>query len=111
MEPRNLVELVLEYDAYLRIADMRDPDEIEGMKGLFSYYCCEKFTAEEKELICRIATEKALKLRERLRGEFGSAKEPMEAQRLQERQALEKHIAFYEAVPDTLYYIERRNEG
>ena len=107
MEPQNIVKLALDYAGYFQIANMLDPDEVQGAAELFSYYCHEKFTDEEKELICRVASEEALRLRERLRREFGSVDQPQDTDRSYHREALEKHIAFYEGVPKTLYYFDR----
>ncbi len=108
MEPQNIVKLALDYAGYFQIANMQDPDEIQGAAALFSYYSREKFTEEEKELVCRVATAEALRLRERLRREFGSAKQGEDPRRAYERQALEKEIAFYEGVPGTLYYFDNK---
>lgn len=103
MEPRNLVQLVLDYAAYFQVANMLDPDEVQGASELFSYFCHEKFTAEEKELICRFATDEALKLRKKLETEH--RRDPHRYG----REALEKTIAFYEGVPAALYYFDRKD--
>jgi hypothetical protein len=50
----------------------------------------------EKELLCRFATEKASELRKKLESDYRH-----DPQRYG-REALEKEIAFYEGVPDTL---------
>ena len=81
---------------------MFDPDEVQGVTELFAYYCHEKFTDEEKELICRFATEEALRLRKKLESEY------RDDPKRYGRETLEKEIAFYEGVPDTLYYLDRK---
>ena len=103
MEAHNIVKLVLDYAAYFQVANMQDPDEIQGAGELFTYYCHAKFTAEEKELICRFATEEALRLRKKLKTEY--RRDPNRYG----REALEKTIAFYEGVPDALYYFDRKD--
>ena|SRR5688572_23677785 len=103
MEAHNIVRLALEYAACFRVANMLDPDEVQGAEELFPYYCRERFTPEEKELICRFATEEALKLRKKLETEF--RRDPNRYG----REALEKEIAFYESVPDSLYYFDRKD--
>ena len=103
MEARNIVQLALEYAACFKIANMLDPDEVQGAEELFSYYCHERFTPEEKELICRFATEEALRLRKKLVSEY--RRDPQRYG----REALEKEIAFYEGVPDALYYFDRKD--
>ena len=108
MEPRNIVRLALDYAGYFQIANMQDPDEVQGAAELFSYYSREKFTEEEKELVCKVAIEEAQRLRERLRREFCSAKEGEDPGRAYQRQALEKEIAFYEGVPSAAYYFDRK---
>jgi len=94
---------MLDYAAHFEVADMFDPDEVQGASELFSYYCHEKFTDEEKELISRFATEEALRLRKKLETEYRS--DPNRYG----REALEKTIAFYEGVPETLYYLDRKD--
>jgi hypothetical protein len=103
MEAHNIVKLALDYAAYFQVANMQDPDEIQGAAELFTYYCHEKFTAEDKELICRVATEEALRLRKKLETEY--RRDPNRYG----REALEKAIAFYEGVPDSLYYFDRKD--
>lgn|SRR5436190_23172218 len=103
MEARNIVKLALDYAAYFQVANMFDPDELQGAAELFTYYCHEKFTAEEKELLSRFATEEALRLRKKLESEYQH-----DPQRYG-REALEKEIAFYEGVPDALYYFDRKD--
>jgi len=44
MEAHNIVKLALDYAAYFQVANMQDPDEIQGASELFPYYCREKFT-------------------------------------------------------------------
>jgi|SRR4051812_43621706 hypothetical protein len=107
MQYENIVKLVLEFAATFKVADMNDPDEIQGAEGLFAYYCVEKFTAEEKELICRIAAEETSKLKEKLRLEFSSPPPLNDPHYAYRRQVVEKEIAFYEKMPDTVYYFER----
>jgi hypothetical protein len=105
MEARNIVQLALDYAAYFQVANMLDPDEVQGASELFSYYCHEKFTAEEKALICRFATEEVLRLRKKLETEY--RRDPDRYG----REALEKTNAFYQAVPDTLYYFDRKDSS
>lgn len=51
MNPENIVKLLLEYAATFVVADLNDPDEVQGAEELLGYYLVEKFTAEEKEVI------------------------------------------------------------
>lgn len=100
---QNIIKLALDYAAYFAVANMQDPDEIRGAAELFSTYCHEKFTDEEKEMICRFAVEHALKLRDKLEKEY--RRDPQRYG----REALEKEIAFYQGVPDVLYYLDRES--
>ena len=103
MEAHNIVKLALGYAAHFHVANMLDPDEVQGAAELFTYYCHEKFTDEEKALLCRFAKEEALRLRKKLESEYQG--DP----RRYGREALEKEIAFYEGVPDALYYFDRKD--
>ena len=103
MESHNIVKLALDYAAYFQVANMQDPDEVQGAAELFTYYCHEKFTDVEKESICRFATEEALRLRKNLESEY-----QRDSQRYG-REALEKKIAFYEGIPESLYYFDRKD--
>jgi len=103
MEARNIVQLMLEYAAYFQVADMFDPDEVQGASELFTHYCTEKFTDEEKLLISQFAAEEALRLRKQLEDEY------RDDPKRYGREALEKLIAFYEGVPDALYYLDRND--
>jgi hypothetical protein len=91
MNPENIVKLLLEYAATFVVADLNDPDEVQGAEELLGYYLVEKFTAEEREIIIKVAIQ--------------------EVQRLKAENATPKEIAFYEEIPARVRYFDDDEES
>ena len=87
----NIIKLVLDYAATFKVADMYDPDELIEAERLFSYYCIEKFTKEEKEVLCKVAEEQLITLQKT-------------------ENISDKEIQFYKSIRDTIYCYESEIE-